>query len=509
MSHTRRDFIKTSLNAGIGGAFALNGKSSILAEVDSRSTDSRGDSQVKDHQSNSHPRRPNILLLFPDQWRFDWMSSNPDLPIRLPNLDRLARTGMRFNNTIVNSPLCGPSRACLASGKEYGGTRVLSNQYDYPVAVKTFYSYLRDGGYHVLGCGKMDLAKAANWWGIDGKWRLPALGFSDGINNAGKIDQLIGFRLNNNQPADPYLTFLNSRGLMQEHLGDIAKRMKGGYAATYPEPLPDDAYCDNWLGQKGLKLLDAAPKDKPWFLQVNWTGPHNPQDITAKMESGVRNLKLPVPNGTNQYSPEVNQAIRQNYTAMCENIDRVIGLYLDKLTSKGELENTIIIFSSDHGEMLGDHGLWGKIVPYHPSASVPLIVSGPGVKQGVTSSALVNLIDLTSTFLDYAGISRPNDIDSLSLRSVLEGATERHREVAFSALGGWQLAFDGEYKVIRGYNPRSHNSPEWTVYSKEVQNLPPLVFDISHDPTENRNLAASMPQKAQQLMKMLPAVGCA
>ncbi|MEO6981484.1 MAG: sulfatase-like hydrolase/transferase [Edaphobacter sp.] len=505
MPHTRRDFIRTSVNAGIAGAFALQGGTDAFADAGKHSANGKGPSEA------TTARRPNILLLFPDQWRFDWMSSNPDLPIRTPNLDRLARTGTRFTNVLVNSPLCAPSRACLASGKEYGGTRVLSNQYDFPVNVKTFYSHLRDGGYHVLGCGKLDLAKAANWWGIDGKWRLPALGFSDGINNAGKIDQLIGYRLNNREPADPYLTYLNSRGLLQEHLGDIVKRMKGGYAATYPEPIPDEAYCDNWLGQKGLDLLDAAPKDKPWFLQVNWTGPHNPVDITARMDSsGVRGLNMPAPNGTNEYSPAINQTIRQNYTAMCENIDRVIGLYLDKLASKGELENTIVIFSSDHGEMLGDHGRWGKVVPYHPSASVPLIASGPGVKQGTTSSALVSLIDLAATFLDYAGVARPDDMDSLSFRSVLEGNKKRHRDVLLSALGGWQMVVDDQYKVIRGFSPnKGRNSPDWTVHSKEVQGLPPLVFDMAHDPKENRDLAAAMPQGAKRLLDMLPTIGCA
>jgi choline-sulfatase len=239
-------------------------------------------------------RHPNILLLFPDQWRFDWVSANPNLPIRTPNLDRLAKAGTRFTNAVVASPLCAPSRACLASGMEYGKAGVASNSHDYPVGqIKTFYSMLRDVGYHVLGCGKMDLAKAANWWGIDGKWRLTPLGFSDGINNAGKIDQVIGYELNNDRPADPYLTFLEECGQLQPHLKDLRSRMKGGYAATFPTPLPDNTYCDNWLAQNGLDLLDAAPKEKPWFLQVNWTGPHNPEDITVRMESQVRSLSMP------------------------------------------------------------------------------------------------------------------------------------------------------------------------------------------------------------------------
>jgi arylsulfatase len=372
--------------------------------------------------------------------------------------------------------------------------------------IKTFYSMLRDGGYHVLACGKMDLAKASNWWGIDGKWRLSPWGFSDGINNAGKIDQVIGYELNNNQPADPYLTFLNEKKLLQEHLDDLRSRMQGGYAATYPTPLPEETYCDNWLARQGLDLLDAAPRNKPWFLQVNWTGPHNPEDITARMESQVRSLRMPVPNGANQYSAAMNQAIRQNYTAMCENIDRTIGLYLDKLTSTGQLDNTVILFSSDHGEMLGDHGQWGKVVPYQPSASVPLTIAGPGIAGGKTSAALVNHIDLTATCLDFAGIPIPRGMDSRSLRPVLEGRNITHREVLFSGLGAWRMAFDGEYKVITGFNPSlKHNSPDWVVFSPQIQGVAPLVFDLTHDPGENKDLHATKSLRGEQLLRMLAA----
>jgi choline-sulfatase len=453
-------------------------------------------------------QRPNILLLFPDQWRFDWMTTNRNLPIRTPNLDRLAKAGMRFTNTIVASPLCAPSRACLASGMEYGKTGVPSNEYDYPIGrLKTFYAMLRDGGYHVLGCGKLDLAKASQWWGIDGKWRLGPLGFSDGINNAGKFDQLSGYKLNNDRPAGPYMEFLEQRGLIQEHLSDLRSRMKaggGGYSATYPTPLPDDAYCDNWLAKNGLELLDATPKDKPWFLQVNWTGPHNPEDITARMESRVRDLRMPAPNGNNQYDAVLNQAIRQNYTAMCENIDRTVGLFLEKLTSTGQLDNTMIIFSSDHGEMLGDHARWGKIVPYHPSASVPLIVVGPGIAQGKSSAALVDHIDLAATCLDYAGFPIPHSMDSRSLRPVLEERTLSHRDVVFSGLGAWRMAFDGELKAVTGFDPRlARNSPDWTTSSPEIQHVAPLVFDLGADPGENRNLSAERPAAADRLLRML------
>src|SRR5229473_7578352 len=109
-------------------------------------------------------RRPNILLLFPDQHRFDWTVFNEDIAVRMPHLEKLARRGVRFTNAVVASPLCAPSRACLASGKEYDRCRVRDNGEDYPVDQKTYYTLLKDGGYHTAACGKIDLHKATRDW---------------------------------------------------------------------------------------------------------------------------------------------------------------------------------------------------------------------------------------------------------------------------------------------------------------------------------------------------------
>jgi len=146
-------------------------------------------------------------------------------------------------------------------------------------------------------------------------------------------------------------------------------------------------------------------------------------DITDRMEKRARGIVFPQPNGNTQFPPDVHVAIRQNYSAMVENIDRWVGLYLDELRKRGELENTIIVFSSDHDEMLGDHNRWEKSVPYQQSVSVPLVVAGPGVHKNATSNALVSIMDLAATFLDYASIPVPKDMDSRSLRRVLENRT--------------------------------------------------------------------------------------
>jgi len=411
--------------------------------------------------------QPNILFLFPDQLRHDWISGNPNIPVKTPNLDRLRQQGTTFTKAVVPSPLCAPCRAALALGVEYPNSPVQGNRENVPLNAPTFYRHLRDAGYHVLGCGKLDLNKGdcisrKPAWGLDGKKNLQEWGFSDGINNEGKMD---GVNSGREKPQGPYLNFLDQRGLRQAHIDDFAARNKTSSFAT---PLPDDAYCDNWIGQNGLDLIDSVPQDKPWFLQVNFTGPHNPWDITESMKTLYDGVQFPAPNSDDDIDPEVHQDVRRNYSAMVENIDRWTGLYLDKLAERGELDNTLIIFSSDHGEMLGDHTLWGKTQPYHPSVSVPLVIAGPNI-QHTTTHLPTTILDLPATFLDYANVPTPESMDSRSLRPFLEGQTETHRDVVFSALHNWKMVFDGRHKYIEGFADT------------------PQYFDLETDPQENNN----------------------
>jgi arylsulfatase len=424
------------------------------------------------------PEQPNILFLFPDQLRFDWIAGNPEIPVRTPHLDRLRKTGTTFSHTVTPSPLCAPCRAALALGVEYHNSPVKGNGENVPLEATTFYRLLRDGGYHVMGCGKFDLNKGdciarKPAWGLDGKHHLDAWGFSDGINNEGKMD---GVNSGREKPQGPYMQFLETRGLRQVHLDDFAGRNK---TASFATPLPDDAYCDNWIGQNGLDLIDAAPSGKPWFLQVNYNGPHNPWDITESMKQLYTGARFPAPNSDGDIPPAVHQEVRRNYAAMVENIDRWTGRFLDKLAQRDELENTLIVFSSDHGEMLGDHDLWGKTQPYHPSVSVPMVIAGPDVRRAILTTPHT-LLDLPATFLDYAGISIPESFDSRSLRPLLAGRTATHRTFVRSGLHTWQMVYDGRYKYVEGFA----DSPQF--------------FDLETDPLENANLQSHPDVGAQR-----------
>lgn len=424
--------------------------------------------------------RPNILFLFPDQHRHDWLGSHPGMPVRTPHLDGLAARGVRFTNAICPSPLCAPSRACLAAGKVYDRCQVADNQVDYPLDQPTFYAMLRDAGYRVLGCGKFDLHKASPTWGVAGKHLLHAWGFSDGIDNEGKWD---GVKSGRDAPQGPYLAFLEERGLRQAHIDDFMRRCAKD--ATFATPLPDDAYCDNWLAQNGIDLLRATPVGEPWFLQVNFTGPHDPWDITASMEASCREVKgLPAPNGNTQLDAQAHERVRQNYTAMVENIDRWLGIYLNEVAARGELDDTLVVYSSDHGEMLGDHDLWSKVVPYQPSVGVPLIVAGPGVAPGRVVDVATSTMDLTATLIQAAGLVVPAEMDSRPLQPVLAGQAQAVRPVALSGLNAWRMVFDGRYKLVIG----DGRFP-----------MGKALFDLRADPGENENLVQARPEVVRQL----------
>lgn len=433
-------------------------------------------------------RRPNILLFFPDQHRFDWLGTTPGLPVRTPNLDRLGKRGVRFTRALTPSPLCAPARACLASGKSYGRTGVWNNRFNYPLKQTTFYSLLRASGYWVTVCGKLDLNKPDHNTGLDGKRYLKQWGFSDGINNLGKWDAVNAGAVT---PTDPYMAYLHKRGLAKAYVAYMDKLRRARHAGTLPSPLPDDAYCDNWIARNGLKLMHRIPKGKPWFLMVNFAGPHDPWNVTRSMWGRWRGVQFPPPNGSDGYSAAVNNDIRRNYSAMVENLDRWLGVYIEELRKRGELENTLIVYSSDHGEMLGDHGLWGKSVPYQPAVGVPLIAAGPGVKPTGACDALVSTMDLAATFLDYGGVARPKEMDSRTFRPVLEGRTRHHRNWLASDLNTWRVSFDGKLKLIDGFDTTAPVHQRLASLPPAIANQPPLLFNLRRDPGENSSLACA------------------
>ncbi|MED4602287.1 sulfatase-like hydrolase/transferase [Paenibacillus validus] len=438
--------------------------------------------------------RPNFLFLFPDTHRGDWMPyashvlsdlGMNELPLRMPNLEALMKQGVTFTRAVTPSPLCAPARACLASGLRYNKADVAGNHEDYSLSRKTIYSVLKDNGYRVGGVGKFDLHKATQWWGLDG-WidDLGKLGFTDAIDNAGKIDAVHSGK---QSPRDPYMKYLYDQGLAEIHLQDMTERGQ----RTNATDLPDEAYCDNWLTRNGIQMLKQFPRDQPWFLMVNFVGPHEPWDITHRMKAAWENVQFAKPNRCSLPEKTWN-SIRQNYAAMLENIDRNVGLLLEEVKRRGELENTVILYSSDHGDLLGDFDKFGKCKPERGSVHIPLVISGPNIQKGKYSDALVELQDLASTILDFADLTMVEAEDSLSLKPHLLGESETVREVQISGLdegpqhpSKWRMVSNGEWKLI--VEQAQHDR----------------LYFLKDDPWENRNVAEDYPDIAAHLKAVL------
>jgi len=443
-------------------------------------------------------RKPNILLFFPDQHRGDWTGYRGG-PVRTPNLDALAARGQAFTNALTPSPLCSPARGCLAAAKAYDTQSVRHNQHDVDPAEPNIYQALRNTGYTVLGCGKFDLLKHAMDWGEDGRHegRLRDLGFSGGIDSAGKHDFVTAHARGR---PEPFQAFLGEQGLLTAHLDDYADRTGVGnrmYTNTGPTPLPDDAYCDNWIAANGLALLDQAGRE-PWFLQVNFNGPHEPMDITAAMHERMTGREFPAPHHSTQYTPDAHQAIRACYAAMIENIDDHLGRYLDVLAKRDALDETIIVYASDHGEMLGDHGRWGKVVPYQPSVHIPLVMAGPGIDAKPQCGDWVDLVDLAVTLMDFAGAQPPTGSTG---RNLVIGGSDRHKS---TGLGTWRAVFHGTMKYVHNFSPDAAARGVAGSFDTD-RDAPCLLFDLAEDPEETRNIASSHPAAARRMRDALLA----
>lgn len=445
-------------------------------------------------------------------------------PVRTPHLDQLAARGIAFDCAWTPSPLCSPARACLALGREYDHSPVRNNADNVPIDAPNFYRQLRDNGYRVGSCGKVDLLKGEMDWGLDGQHirngvsAFARLGFTDGLDSGGKHDAISAFEKNIDEP---YLAYLKTKGLAETHVADFKRRELGSettplhmlrasedtilpsYSNLEPTPLPDEAYCDNWVGRAALEILEGMRGPDPWFLQINFPGPHEPLDITPTMAKGWDDVQFALPHGRRNDDADRQQQIRRNYSAMIAGIDGWLGRLVDFLERTGQLETTLIVYASDHGDMLGDKNLWQKTVPYEASVRVPLIIAGPGVATGRRIASPVSLLDLIPSYFDMGGTKPMDNLDGRSLKPVLSGETEHHREYVTSGIGQWRAITDGRFKLILGYDEASSIKEIQYGTLADPESAPVRLYDLDADPFETNDLSAQQVEKAKQLRSQL------
>ncbi|HZG78460.1 MAG TPA: choline-sulfatase [Paenibacillus sp.] len=424
-------------------------------------------------------RTPNIVMIMVDQMAFDCIGALGHPVVKTPNIDKLVRGGVAFENAYCNSPLCAPSRASFVTGKLPSRIAAYDNGSELPASTPTFLHDLRRAGYETILSGKMHFVGP---------------------------DQLHGFehRLTRDIHATGFeLTPDWSRGAYPNP-GTGVRRLKAHAGLeTWNNHL---AYDEKVAARALEKIRDLgrtpAAQRRPFFLCASFFHPHDPFVITDKYWDMYKDVDVPalrVPamapedmhpfdrwiqthHEADAYPLTEEELVRNRraYYGMVTYVDDKVGELVDELERLRLTEDTAIVLTSDHGEMLGERGMWFKRTYFDPSAKVPLVLSCPGrFRSGVVAREAVSLVDLTATILDLAGVdgdARISDSDGHSFLPVLRGdAANWKDEVVCEYYGEGALrpmAFvrQGRYKYVH------------------VQGHEPLLFDLEADPDETRNM---------------------
>lgn len=338
----------------------------------------------------------NVLFLFSDEHRKDALGCYGHELVKTPYLDKLASQGSRFLNAYTPSPICVPARAALASGEYVHKTRCWSNAQAYEGDPVSWGHQLKSQGYRVDSIGKLHYRGCEHDNGFD--------------------NEILPLYINNGEGW--------IKGLLRNHesvldCSSYAKEIGGG----------SDSYSDYDLGVtreacSWIKNQTTPSQNKPWTLFVSWLRPHYPLVCPKEfyelypldqMDDArfLRDDQLPkhpvlkiIRNNFNYdryFDDETRQIARASYYGLCSFLDYQVGQVISALEQSGQAENTLIVYTSDHGDHNGDRRMWTKMSMYDESASIPMIIKGPGIPQDKTVSTLSSLIDIYPTVLSATG----------------------------------------------------------------------------------------------------------
>jgi len=410
--------------------------------------------------------RPNILLIVCDQLRADALSCYGNTFVRTPAIGSLGRDGTVFESAYTPSPVCVPARACLITGNEPRTNGCFDNGYPMP-ATDTFMSLLSGAGYRTHGVGKMHFTPdARDHRGFETRDHGEEFGSAE---------------------TDDYLAFLADAGYgYVESPHGLRDEM---YYIPQLSPVPEELHFSHWVADRSIDFLDNAPRDRPFLLWSSFIAPHPPFAPPSPWHRLYEPSLLPGPfepsdgdglltaydrlQARYKYRDggrdrRLWQLIRAYYFASVSFVDEQVGRILDALERTGRRADTIVVFTADHGEFLGDYGTFGKRSFLDVAARVPLIVSGPGFGPERRTD-LASLTDLAPTFLCAATVDS-RQLDGLPLQDGHPGRT---------LYGQFQEGPLGLYAVIGERWKYVWSAPDGREY----------LVDRRTDPGETRNLA--------------------
>ena len=423
-------------------------------------------------------RRPNVLLIMADDLNND-MGTFGHKMVKTPSLDRLAARGVRFDRAYTQFPLCSPSRVSLLTGLRPDTTKIYELQTNFrtilPEAV-TLPQMFRRNGYVAARVGKI------YHYGNPGD-----IGTS-GLDDPASWDLVVNPRGIDKDEEKVLTNLTPARGL-------------GSALAYYPSPAPDAEHTDGKVATEVIALLEQH-KDRPFFIGAGFYRPHcpfiaprkyfdlYPLDRIAGPKWNPGDVdKVPPPAWFTtppnwNVSEEGVRATMQAYYASISFLDANVGRVLDALDRLGLTQNTIVVFISDHGYLLGERGQWMKQMLFERSARAPLIVSAPGVSvKGQSSQRVVEFVDLYPTLADLTGLTPPAGLHGRSLKPLLKDprAAWDHPAVTQVRRGSAANGF------FMGYSVRTE---QWRYTEWDDGKRGTELYDEKADPAELRNLAA-------------------
>jgi arylsulfatase A-like enzyme len=430
-------------------------------------------------------KKPNILFIEVDDLNYEYVSFNGSKVNKTPNVDALAQSGVFFKNAVSQGMMCGPSRNSLITGLYPHNLGFYRNgdMKALPEGVWTLPQGMQKAGYFTAWIGKCHVRPG----GKDKKEAMKSkMGFNHVQQTVGRAVLCSMYRKNKISKKDWYFSFLDSIGKL-EQFGKCDKIT----------PFAEDVYLDGFFTHSALEFLDRYKKDKPFFLWVNYSVPHGPYDVEQKYHTYKPENMPGITKVENYKEPEdlvkttkvVNdeKVIKKRQADFLANVafmDRQVGRLINKLKELGLYENTVIVFFSDHGIMMGDHERIHKGTLFRQVTNPALIISWPEkMKQGIVSDAPVELTDLIKTSLKLAGAPKSELQQrkySVSLLPELYKGKAPGRKVAFGEINGYVVAVDGRYRLIKGGNDI-------------------LLFDDIKDPKNLVNIAVQHPDEVKRL----------
>lgn len=450
-------------------------------------------------------KRPNILHFFVDQQRFDTIHALGNPVIRTPNLDRLCARGVAFTNAYSPSPVCIAARCSMIHGQYPMHTGCYANTRMPTDGRQSFMDALTKAGYRTHGIGKCHFTPDS----------YALRGFQS------RERQEEGGTALKDLDRNPYLKMLKEAGY--DYLMEPSGVRGEMYYIPQPSQLPPRHHPTQWIGDRSVAFVtEQTGTDRPWYLFASFIHPHPPFAPPNPWHKLYRAPLMPLPNRPpdveslqtyvnrcqNRYKYRdhgIDQNLLRNikayYYACISFVDYQVGRILDGLEESGQLDRTLILFTGDHGEHLGDYNCFGKRSMHDSCARIPMIASLPGrFEPGQTCDTPVNLVDLAPTFLAAAGAGiESHELDGVDLADIASGASDRR--MVFS-----QHAYTHRVNIVnhgRPVRPEYTNDPALEVaafssymavsrdwkYFYSAPDDREFLFDRNSDPHETRDRA--------------------